>query len=523
MVRHAVGVHLAACGVLVVLAGAPALSGCTTPAGRDRVLRVGTTVDEYVTTRDTSRLAMYPLNTNVAESLVRLTPDYQVAPGLAERWEYRGDNTWRFHLRRGVVFHDGRPLTAEAVRWSFDRVARSDTGTSFLREGSTVVVDDFTVDVTPSRPNMRLIEQLVHPTYAIVAPGSEPGVEVIATGPFRVIEYRRGEFIHVARFDGYWGPRPALDALHFRFFPDATSRMLALQAGEVDMITDVPRELASGLSGTSGIHVSRTPLGQVLLLYLNRHGSAPHTVFADGAVRHAFALGIDRNALITQVWKGEGEAIPGMAPPAILGASASHLHGFDTALDRAAALLEGAGWRIGGDGVRVRNGQRLAVVILSRREASMGTGEFLQAQLRGIGMEVAVDDQPDLPSYQVRLRSGEFDGALEAPNQNDANPVFLPALRLSATSNNRTSKWFLLDAPFEAAVARALDSATTSDAQRWAAEAMRLAIDEDATVVPLAGLRRIFASSSRVSGFVPHPSFASQSWQEITLAETPSP
>lgn len=518
------GAPLAAWGVLaVVLAGATSLAGCTAPDGEHRVLRVGTTVDEYVTTRDASRLAMYPLNTNVAESLVRLTPDYQVAAALAERWEYRGDNTWRFHLRHGVTFHDGRPFTAEAVRWSFDRVARSDTGTSFLREGSTTVVDDFTVDVTPGRPNMRLVEQLVHPTYAIVAPGSEPGVEVIATGPFRVTEYRRDQFIRVARFDGYWGSRPSLDAVHFRFFPDATSRVLALRAGEVDMITDVPRELAAVLAGAPGLRVSRTPLGQVLLLYLNRHGSAPHTAFADAAVRHAFALGIDRDALITQVWKGEGQAIPGMAPPAILGASASRLHGFATARDRAAALLDGAGWRLGSDGVRVRNGQRLTVVILSRRDASMGTGEFLQAQLREIGMEVAVHDQPDLPSYQVRLRAGAFDGALEAPNQNDANPVFLPALRLSVTSSNRTNKWFLLEAPFEAAVARALDSATGAEAQQWAAEAMRLAIDEAATVVPLAGLRRIFASSSKVEGFVPHPSFANQSWQEIILAAVPPP
>src|SRR5918912_4272671 len=65
-----------------------------------------------------ARLGVYPVNVNVAEPLVRLTPDFRVAPLLATAWEYRGANTWRFHLRPGVRFHDGQKLTAEAVRWS---------------------------------------------------------------------------------------------------------------------------------------------------------------------------------------------------------------------------------------------------------------------------------------------------------------------------------------------------------------------------------------------------------------------
>ena len=460
---------------------------------------------------------MYPLNANVAEPLVRLRSDYGIEPALAERWEFRSPNTWRFHLRRNVIFHDGGALTAEAVRWSFGRVARSDTGTSFMDEASTVVVDDHTVDITPTVPNRRLVEQLVHPTYAIVAPGTEPGERVVGTGPFQVVEYRPNEFLRVKRFDGYWGEPPALDSIHFRFFPDPTSRVLALLSGEVDMITDVPREQAATLGARPGLAVTRTPLGQILLLYLNRHGVAPYLPFSELAVRRAFAVAIDRDALVARVWKGEGVAVQSMSPPALLGDFAARVQGFATSPSEAAAALEAAGWRPGPDGVRTRAGSRLVVTILSRREVSMGTGEFLQAQLRSIGMDVALVEVPDLASYQVRLRGGEFDGALEAPNQNDANPVFLPALRLSRRSSNRTSRWFLLDEPFEFAVGKALAGASSDEARRWAAEAMRLAIDEEATVVPLAGLQRIFAAAGRVSGFVPHPSFTSQSWREIAL------
>jgi peptide/nickel transport system substrate-binding protein len=507
-----------------VIVAAAVLASCgASPAPTAIVLRVATTADEYVTTKDASRLGMYPLNANVAEPLVRLRPDYQVEPALAERWELRPPNTWRFHLRAGVLFHDGRPLTAEAVRWSFGRVARSDTGTSFMTEASTVIVDERTVDVTPSVPNLRLVEQLVHPTYNIVAPGTEPGEHVVGTGPFRVVEYRRGEFIRVERFDGYWGRRPALDAVQFRFFPEPTGRLLALLSNEVDLVTDVPREQATAVAARPGITLTRTPLGQILLLYLNRHGSAPYGVFADTAVRMAFATAIDRVALVRDVWKGEGVEVQSMAPPAVLGRSAPLVTGVRTSIRRAEALLDDAGWARGPDGVRERRGRRLTVTILARREVSMGTGEFLQAQLGRVGMEVTVVEVPDAASYQVRLRAGEFDAALEPPNQNDANPVFLPALRLSGRSSNRTSRWFLLDPPFEETVTKALESETTEEAQRWAAEAMHQAIDVQATVVPLAGLRRIFAAHEHVAGFEPHPSFTSQSWAGIRLTRSPAP
>lgn len=515
------GARLHLAGAIV---GAAVLASCgASPQPSTVTLRIATTADEYVTTKDASRLGMYPLNANVAEPLVRLGRDYRVEPALAERWEFRPPNTWRFHLRAGVQFHDGRPLTAEAVRWSFGRVARSDTGTSFMTEASTVVVDERIVDVTPSVLNLRLVEQLVHPTYNVVAPGTEPGEQVVGTGPFRVVEYRRGEFIRVERFDDYWGQRPTVDALHFRFFPEPTGRLLALMSNEVDMATDVPREQAAAVGARPGIEVTRTPLGQILLLYVNRHGSAPYGVLTDSAVRMAFAAAIDRGALVRDVWKGEGVEVQSMAPPAVLGASARLVTGVATSIRMADALLDEAGWRRGPNGIRERRGQRLAVTILARRDVSMGTGEFLQDQLRRVGMEVTVVEVPDAASYQVRLRAGEFDAALEPPNQNDANPVFLPALRLSARSSNRTSRWFLLDPPFEAAVTKALESVTTDEAQRWAAEAMHQAIDVQATVVPLAGLRRIFAAHGRVAGFEPHPSFTSQSWAGIRLTRSAAP
>ena len=84
---------------------------------------VAATQDGYRTEPERANIGMYPLNTNIFESLVRLTPDYQVEPLLAESWEFVDPNTWSFTLRSDVTFHDGTPLTSEAVAWSLGRIA----------------------------------------------------------------------------------------------------------------------------------------------------------------------------------------------------------------------------------------------------------------------------------------------------------------------------------------------------------------------------------------------------------------
>src|SRR5688572_3006922 len=156
------------------------------PAGE---LTIGTAGASYRTDPNRATIGMYSPNVNIFESLVRLTPDYQIEPLLAESWEFVEPNTWRFVLRQGVTFHDGTPMTAEAVQWSFARVALAGGGSIGVDENSVAIVDDYTVEITPSRPNRRLVQQLNHPVYSIVAPNSEPAETRIGTGPFTEVEY----------------------------------------------------------------------------------------------------------------------------------------------------------------------------------------------------------------------------------------------------------------------------------------------------------------------------------------------
>ncbi len=489
-------------------------------AGGERELIIGARADDYVIEPLKSKLGMYPLNAQICEPLVRITADYRIEPLLATRWEQQGD-TWRFFLRPDVVFSNGQPLTSEAVKYTFERLVKGDLpGTyqhTYIGEDSVRVVDDLTVDITPKRPNIRLLEQLGHSSYSIIAPGTEPAAKPIGTGPFKLNEYRRGEWMKIERNERYWGQPPRLDRLTFRFLPDDTTRVLALEAGEVGMILDVPREQAGTLRAQASTRVIEAPVGRVASILLNAHGQAPYDLLTERNLRRALALAIDRRTLIERVWEGNGEMISTLGPPAMLGDYAQLAQGMPYDPKQAAELLAQAGWMPGADGVRQAQGRRLSLTLIAWPEFGSATLEFLQAQMAASGIELRIVKSPDMASYSAREEAGEFDLDLEAGNQNDANPMFLPALRFYSKSTGKSVRYFAPGARFDAIIEAGLEASETTEVQRRSAEAQHLLVDEEAIVIPLAGLKRIYAMREDVRGFNPHPSLLNQRWDTISV------
>ena len=462
-----------------------------------------------------ARLGVYPLNVNVAEPLVRLTPDFRVEPQLATTWEYLGKNTWRFHLRKGVKFHDGQPLTAEAVRWSIAQQIKGGFTSFPLKEDAVRVIDPLTVDFTTTEPHLRLPEQLVHPNYSIFAPGSDPRTKPVGTGPFRFVEYRPYDHISVVRNDAYWGEKARLERITFRFLPDPTTRVLALLAGEVDLLMDVPREQVAAVQARGDLQLVRATVGQMLSLQLNAHGKPPHTILSDRSVRRAVAVSIDRRQLVHDVWRDEAQVLRTMTVPAILGRFAGGLHGFDFEPGQADKLLNDAGWRRKAGGIRSKDGRPLQLTLIANPEMDAAAVELVQAQLRSAGMDVRWDRLPDLASFAARGNTGDCDLNLAAGNQNDANPLFLPALIYYSKSLRPFVRWYAVGDAFDKVVDAGLATPDPDEARRLAAEAMRLATDEEAIQVPIAGLFRIYAAGASVAGFVPHPSQTNQSWTAV--------
>jgi peptide/nickel transport system substrate-binding protein len=489
-------------------------------AKKGGALIVGAEEDGYTLTGTEAGIGLYPLNANIFEGLVRMDPSYGIVPVLARSWSVK-DNTWRFVLRKGVKFHDGREFTAEAVKHSFDRIAGLGGGTPGFDKKGTKIVDEYTVEVTPQFENLRLVEQIVHPEYSIIAPGTDPVKQQIGTGPFRFGSYKRQQEIVVDRFAGYWGTPAILDRITFKFLPEANARRLALEGDEVGLILGVPNETAASLKG-KGFDVHVSPAGAYEAMYANIGGRKGYTLLQDGAVRHAIEYAIDRDALVNGIYNGQAHAEQTMIPSRVLGSAAATVKGYTYDAAMAKKLLDDAGWAPGDDGIRSKGGKRLALEIVSGfPSAAVHTGvpEFVQDQLKQVGIGVKIVKTADDAAYTARTESLQGDLWLERGNQNDANPSFLPALLFSKKGLFGPGDYQRMFAPggnFDRLINKALSAPSDEAVQSLTAQAMAAIIDDDAIVVPLAGISQISASKN-VTGFEPHSSALQVRYDRVAL------
>ena len=440
------------------------------------------------------------LNVGVYEPLVSLAPDYTVRPGLAERWELAGPNTWRFHLRPNVTFHDGRRFGADDVVWSWTRAFLPRSVADNLE--AVVKVDDLTVDFVTRSPNLRLPEQLVHPEGPIVPKdGHNDSTPPIGTGPFKVVEYEPRRQVVVERFDGYWGTKARADRLTFRFMPDPEVRLDALRSGEVDMVTGLPREATGTVEADRRFRVVRASPGATQVLSFNAAGPFA----ADRAVRQAVSLAVDRGRYVADVLGGNGEPGRWTSPPAVLGASASSVTPavFDPA--RARQLLDEAGWKPGPDGTRMNGLRRLAMVMIGGPVVPEAGMRLVAAQLKEVGVDVNVRKAFDIRTGEQNRDRG-YDLELATPNQNDANPAFLLSSRTAP------------DAEYAALAAQSATATSRDEVQRAAAAMSAAVVNRDYTVIPLAGVFHVYGMRVGVDLAETHPSAINQTWTSLTAS-----
>ena len=500
--------------------GAPTAPASVAPEDL-KDLVVGIPADTTNVDGDRATIAQGSPNANVLEPLLRMTPDYEVVPNLAESYEFIEPNTWRFTLRQGVMFHDGTELTADDVVWTFERVARAGGRAINAMEGGTVAVDTYTVDYTPSRPNLKIPLQVVHPIFGIHKAGSDPVTNPIGTGPFKFVSYTPQESLVVERFADYWDADRAakVKSVTFRYIPDNNARVLALQAGDVDIITQLPRESAGTLGEEYRVVNSKVGAYEALSIQVNGQGEWDLT--SEKAIREAIFLGIDRETIVANVWEGNAEIGKNLIPPAILGESQDVVTGgptYDPA--RAREVLDDAGWIEGSDGIREKDGRRLTLRLVNgfpEPETHRPIPEVVQSQLLEIGIEV---DIFETTTYEDHLTTGEGHLWLERGNQNDANPAFLPTLLyLSLDAGNQAGVDYARAFGIGAAVDEPLlEAAETSDiprTQELAAQAMKALIDDEYVILPIAGLYNITATSSAISGWEPHSALIHTSFASV--------
>jgi len=356
----------------------------------------------------------------------------------------------------------------------------------------------------------------------VMPPGEDPLNDPMPTcsGAFKVSEYAAQERLVVERNEEYSGEAAKLDKITFRFFPDDTTRLLALQNGEVDLITDVPQGILSTLENRPGTTIEQSTVGNVTMMYVARRTAAgAPRVLDDVRLRRAVAASIDTKSFVEGFLDGNAEQINTVSPPSVLGEFADMVKGIPFDKAEAGRLLDEAGWTRQGDGIRTKDGQPLTLSIVFAR-VDLSTIEFVQAQLRAVGIDAQIK-QLDAGAYRTALDTGDYDLDVSQPSQNDANPAFLTALRWYSQATGKNAKIISPGAgtKFDGLITQTLAAKDDTTLRRTAAEAMAELMDVEVGGIPLSGNYRTFAMSDKVKGVEIHPSGTNQRWATVFKAK----
>ncbi len=251
-------------------------------------------------------------------SLVKRSPTYDIEPDLALSWEIPNPTTYIFHLRTDARFHDGRPLTARDVLFTFRSVLSGvlktpKAGTYRLVE-SVEAPDDRTVVFKLKEPFAPFLWNLTRGAIGIVPDGSPADFaqHPVGSGAFKFVRFVPDSEVVLARNDDYFGKKPVVSEVRFKIIPEAIVRALELRKGSVDIALSVlTPDMVEALRGNRELEVIEAPGTNYQYVAFN----LKDPLFSDVRVRKAIAFAIDRESIVKYLWRGQAKLATGVIPP----------------------------------------------------------------------------------------------------------------------------------------------------------------------------------------------------------------
>jgi peptide/nickel transport system substrate-binding protein len=297
------------------------------------------------------------VNINMFDSLLHRNAKLEFEPSLATSWKALSDTQWEFKLRRGVKFHNGDPLTAEDVKYSFDRVLEPGKEKKKSPQYGNVraikevrIVNPETIHLVTDKPFPLLLERLVFfsivPKKHIEKVGEEAfgTTAAVGTGPWKFVEWKRDQHIRLVAHDDHWRGKPAFKHLVIRSIPEIATQVAELKTGGVDLIRNVSADLVPDLKAGPQTYISSSPILRVH--YMGFDMRVPP--FDKKLVRQAANYAIDKQAVIQKMMAGFGKQVATVVQPAAFGHD-PEVKPYPYDVKKAKALLAQAGYPNGID------------------------------------------------------------------------------------------------------------------------------------------------------------------------------
>jgi len=250
----------------------------------------------------------------------------ELAPSLATEWRNVSDNEWEVDIRTDVTFHDGTPMTAEDVAFSFseERVFGEDrivaVGPTYFGNFVDVeAVDEDTVRFTTAAPDpifpyrfTTTMGKVVPKDYYLEVGLEQFNLEPIGTGPYKLAEFRPGELIRLESYDDYWGGLPPAREITFVEIPEQSARITGLMTGELDFITDVSPDQKDILAQSDSVQLMPAMIDNSRIIVFNTF----EPPMDDPYLRRAMSYAADRQAVVEALWGGDSQVLPELTFPA---------------------------------------------------------------------------------------------------------------------------------------------------------------------------------------------------------------
>lgn len=463
--------------------------------------------------------------TQVFDQLIAADADGKLYPGLATSWTVAPDNlSVTLKLREDVTFHDGTKFDAAAVKFTLDTIKDPATGSQGAIDimgpyAGSEVLGPYEIKISYSKPFPTMLNALAENELSPVSPtavqklGNTGFAQApVGTGPFKFVSWAKGKEVILERNPDYkWapafysnkGPSQVAKIIH-RYIPNAGTRVAALEAGEVQLTDLTPpldmRRLSDG--GKFKTLVGVAPGVPLSMMFNTSHGA-----LAELAVRKAFIMGVNRPKLADNLFFGYAKAAWGPIAPTTPGywKGVEDYYKFDA--DGARKLLDGAGWKPGPDGIRVKDGKRLEIYYPTLLEPE--TSVAMQADLKRVGIDLKVENVTKARQDELIMSNGYDMGGIRWV-MNDPAVLRIPFHSTNIPGPGKFKfNWMHWASPeLDAAIDKAAAAATADDFAKSYADLQKM-IMEHAAFMPVHDQIQTIAYSGKITGV----RFAPGNWQ----------